>query len=1220
MLLGGLHNLSTGIQNLGDKSVKNLEGVLDDMQDAMTHRMGQGGLSNLNIRKNGNQDEAQFDRFKKALSSQRANKVKTLSGLREVNEAYKEQMVYMERTGKTGTKAYSALSTTVERHNFQLDKSTLRLRSANVLLKGLNGTVSVLSAGFNILGKAVTGAFVLIGAIQLVDTMFDTKMLESIIGYFKSLKNASEELALGVKGAVAAAAGGGADFTQLFKGLSLGKRELEGLPEELVKLDKALKTTATRNRVGSPRGNVAPVASGLNAEQAYLDAANKERLSAVSALARATTASDQEEILRLQKKIILLDVLTDKIGKFGLTSDRFFAQVGKAAGLSAERVAEMFDTNSLHLFSKNAKKGFDVAGVAMSTFATDGSLSFADLTDSQQKLVVASIVANSTIKDASDGFLYGSISAEKLSAKISGITDQLVVFNKQGASQASIHRLETEIKLLQKYEKYLVDLEKTVKGLDTSFSKNVKSFDTAFWSGAVNSQGVYAKTQLEIIANQDTILDTTVNSLAVDTKRLAKLEKWSSTLKKVGAVLPKSLALELTTLQGNQEAYNKVLKIYINRIAEAGTALATLAAKQKKELAQVTELNKQGKLQNAIKLEAARISLDSAIEKIKLETLEKQLEIDNALIANQEAKLSLALQQVQAVDDLMTKIKEGDAKNIDNLLNRQKATVSDAASETSPLTTGSEALNAAIIKGDIFSKKETERKTAVIELEKRMREEIQAKQLAAFDKETANIHAKISADIASNNAQSVMLDLQAKLDNARIIAQINAITAEKAIVQAQISAYITFATGVQGFGKHVANMATVLNQFLAGIPAIFGAKANITVPDVQDNLSGIIANGKAAQSTLTEITDTRIDSLNREAVAINKVRDLKTAQLALELARLQELQTETTTLRAIERDTLITEQKTKIAGLNNEIADLATTAAAGSDKLSPLQEKLKEVFDALKGNIENALTSLNDWFFYGEGNISDIIGETFRSMQKDFFKITVADPLSEYASTAIFGALGVTMKKGADNASIIPVMGKSALAVAMVGGEDLGFKNVTDLLTTNEESKGNWISKFFGKEGTIATGFSNIFGQGGFLTNLLSGFGSFLGSIFSGFLGFASGGSVLHMAQGGGVQKLAGGGSALRDRVPSLLEPGEFVMRKASARKIGAPALQQMNATGNVGGAGGGNIQVNVNNEGAPKDATVSSPKFDGEKYVIDIITRDLANNGPIRRSMRGTK
>jgi hypothetical protein len=69
------------------------------------------------------------------------------------------------------------------------------------------------------------------------------------------------------------------------------------------------------------------------------------------------------------------------------------------------------------------------------------------------------------------------------------------------------------------------------------------------------------------------------------------------------------------------------------------------------------------------------------------------------------------------------------------------------------------------------------------------------------------------------------------------------------------------------------------------------------------------------------------------------------------------------------------------------------------------------------------------------------------------------------------------------------------------------------------------------------------------------------------------------------------------------------------AKRIGASNLAQMNATGKTANSA---PVINIKNEGSPKNAEASQPRFDGEKYVIDIIMRDLSNNGPIRRSLRG--
>ena len=112
---------------------------------------------------------------------------------------------------------------------------------------------------------------------------------------------------------------------------------------------------------------------------------------------------------------------------------------------------------------------------------------------------------------------------------------------------------------------------------------------------------------------------------------------------------------------------------------------------------------------------------------------------------------------------------------------------------------------------------------------------------------------------------------------------------------------------------------------------------------------------------------------------------------------------------------------------------------------------------------------------------------------------------------------------------------------------------------------------------------------------------------FAGFM-LASGGTVRHMAEGGQV-------NSLRDRVPTMLEPGEFVIRKTAAKSIGHSRLGQMNATG----AGGmGNVQFNIVNNGEPKSAEQQGPpKIDTDKIVIDVVMRDLKSNGPIRQAMR---
>ena len=122
-----------------------------------------------------------------------------------------------------------------------------------------------------------------------------------------------------------------------------------------------------------------------------------------------------------------------------------------------------------------------------------------------------------------------------------------------------------------------------------------------------------------------------------------------------------------------------------------------------------------------------------------------------------------------------------------------------------------------------------------------------------------------------------------------------------------------------------------------------------------------------------------------------------------------------------------------------------------------------------------------------------------------------------------------------------------------------------------------------------------------------------------------AGGGLLGLAASGGMvggssawaRFAAGGGVMMRDRVPSLLEPGEFVMKKTSVDSIGRTNLERMNATGKSSG-GPTNIKVQIENQGAQKEAQQGETQMDGETAIVKLILKDLNSNGPIRRSIRG--
>jgi hypothetical protein len=283
--------------------------------------------------------------------------------------------------------------------------------------------------------------------------------------------------------------------------------------------------------------------------------------------------------------------------------------------------------------------------------------------------------------------------------------------------------------------------------------------------------------------------------------------------------------------------------------------------------------------------------------------------------------------------------------------------------------------------------------------------------------------------------------------------------------------------------------------------------------------------------------------------------------------------------------------------------------------------------DIVANELSTAFQELNDALVEGTLNaknfrdgINDFVGGTLKKVQQDFFKQTIADPAASFLSDSLFEGLGLQKSRGIDSIKATPG-GNMPVELKNKGSGENAIDKVLD-------DSDNFFTKFSDHLSELGTSTKDIFkGIGSSVMEAFSG----IGSLFSGGGGassilstFGSGGMFgsqfnapmdMVIASGGRVPKMAAGGTMKRDRVPALLEPGEFVMKRSAARSIGEGNLSAMNSTGQMGG----NVSVNIVNQGTPQEATQQSqPKFDGEKFVIDIVTRDLRNNGPIRKSLRG--
>lgn len=151
----------------------------------------------------------------------------------------------------------------------------------------------------------------------------------------------------------------------------------------------------------------------------------------------------------------------------------------------------------------------------------------------------------------------------------------------------------------------------------------------------------------------------------------------------------------------------------------------------------------------------------------------------------------------------------------------------------------------------------------------------------------------------------------------------------------------------------------------------------------------------------------------------------------------------------------------------------------------------------------------------------------------------------------------------------------------------------------------------YDKNGKVGGFVGDIIGSIWPSSNALSGVTASPSLNLNSTLGFATGGYT----GSGGKYEPAG-----------IVHRGEYVLNQDATRRVGVSKLDQINRGyangGLVGGSGlGGTSQfeVNITNTGGQQMAVQSaSPRFDGEKLILDVMLRDAQRNGPYIRQLKG--
>jgi lambda family phage tail tape measure protein len=93
-----------------------------------------------------------------------------------------------------------------------------------------------------------------------------------------------------------------------------------------------------------------------------------------------------------------------------------------------------------------------------------------------------------------------------------------------------------------------------------------------------------------------------------------------------------------------------------------------------------------------------------------------------------------------------------------------------------------------------------------------------------------------------------------------------------------------------------------------------------------------------------------------------------------------------------------------------------------------------------------------------------------------------------------------------------------------------------------------------------------------------------------------------------------------------VVHAGEYVINATATRKLGLGFLNRLNGYADGGyvgnppaATGGPNVQVNVVNQSSSNvEATQSDARFDGERYIINVLLKDKQKNGPVSRAFSG--
>lgn len=1247
--------LSGWAGSLADKAAF-AEGTIESLRAAIMKPINAekgAGLAQIRTAPRVNQDKAQAARFETALRTQRESADLSPSALNAINIAYKEQLTVLEQLdpkNAKNTQSFKNLTAAVQRNEAAIVSAGGRIKGFIGLSNTLKGAAAALTVGFRGLAMAVEGIFFFITAIQLVGTLFDIDLLGAVLGMFKDLSTASKEMADGFKGIAVAAAGGGVALTAELKRLGATQEQVESFGDSIVATNAKIRASANNMRI-------ADVISGETKGPIDFDTIDNAYL--VKAATDEVTRLQQEikngenewfnfwgngadEIEAMKIELLRAKIVLDTFKQGSEMASRAIAQIATTSGLSAEQLAKVFTTEIT-----NSTKSLSILGLTIEK--VNGSYSLENLTAEQRKLIDITGLSRNTATEFATAVKAGAVTVTSTGATLAGLEGNLLIskaaYDSIQGSVANLtaeeikHRtsLGLEIAAQQKVvdsvravEAALIDIETRYAALTSVFSADIKILDTAEAQGVVDAFGKIALSQEQIAMNQATYLAKQIQSSAYAKDIVGDEKAIESYVKQATAHL---------TDQDEIRTRQQVLTASIAKDAELYAA-ATKAV-EGRLVNIVISLNDMAKSYDSISADITKQLTELSQQQTLLPL---QVAIDESQFAQEAAKSAASFQEAFIQNKIKLAELAVDAKTL------------------TP-TQGAEEINK--LNSELLAKQQaaaTEQHTLAMDTLYAEEALLDAKLKIDSDniRQSAELQRnKIKSDYETlKNTAAVFSSISSKLQQAALTGG-NAMG--QAIVDGMNSAIKAFIGSLGSLGT-IFNFEPQLAQFTpvsAAQPATVMGPAGMPVSTPTELELALTATNTAMEAAINNVT--ALEDAQLKATANTYLSE----QTALAEKRTMLKRQQINDIELAKQAGLISEAEAKKRIAAAEAAEKAGGGAAEAVEL--LTGRLADLKSSIDSSVNSALMGINDAIINGtEENktalevLRDAIGSIFISIQEEVYKQTIANPLSDMISSWLVGGIKQLNIKDIRGSSLSGVLGSArgavgekALAKNVMGDAAVNkgaafFKGAGDKVNNAINSLGTGVNAAAGagasavsnaagvlastttmSTGAVATantaGASTLMSSLGPILAVLAVIAAIM-ALFGGKKGGASKSSMAAeerakaLAQSntntfGSIPRMASGGM-MRDRVPALLEPGEFVIRKPIARKIGASNLAQMNATGNTGSTSAPTI--NIKNEGSPKTAEASPPRFDGEKYVIDVIMRDLSTNGPIRRTLRG--